>query len=144
MFFGQCLSCVAFFLMGTGSEALCMYTYVSMGWLRLVGLIKSQVTFAEYRLVYRALLQKRPINLWSYQPKPPHMYIYVSHVYVHGRIYVFIYLYMYISICVYIYMYFCTSYINIMVHGGVCQDERFKPILFCVHMCVCSADSIRM
>ena len=36
-----------------------------MGWLRLVGSIKLQVSFAEYSLFYRALLQKRPINLRS-------------------------------------------------------------------------------
>jgi len=34
-----------------------------MGWLRSVGLIKLQVSFAEYRLFYRALLQKRPVIL---------------------------------------------------------------------------------
>ena len=32
-----------------------------MGWLRLVGSLKSQVSFAEYRLFHRALLQKRHI-----------------------------------------------------------------------------------
>jgi len=32
-----------------------------MGWLRSVGSIKLQVSFAEHRLFYRALLQKRPI-----------------------------------------------------------------------------------
>jgi len=31
------------------------------GWLRLVGSLKLQVSFAEYPLFYRALLQKRPI-----------------------------------------------------------------------------------
>ena len=36
-----------------------------MRWLRLVGSLKSQVSFAEYRLCYRALLQKRPIILRS-------------------------------------------------------------------------------
>jgi len=36
-----------------------------MGWLRLVGSLKSQVSFAEYPLFYRALLQKRPIILRS-------------------------------------------------------------------------------
>jgi len=36
-----------------------------MGWLRLVGSLKLQVSFAEYRLFYRALLQKRPIILKS-------------------------------------------------------------------------------
>ena len=34
-----------------------------VGWLRLVGSIKLQVSFAEYHLFYRALLQKRPQNL---------------------------------------------------------------------------------
>jgi len=33
------------------------------GWLWLVGSIKLYVSFAEYRLFYRALLQKRPIIL---------------------------------------------------------------------------------
>jgi len=36
-----------------------------MGWLRLVGSLKSYVSFAEYSLFYRALLQKRPIILRS-------------------------------------------------------------------------------
>jgi len=31
-----------------------------MSWLRLVGSLKSQVSFAEYSLFYRALLQERP------------------------------------------------------------------------------------
>jgi len=35
------------------------------GWLRLVGSLKLQVSFAEYSLFYRALLQKRPIILKS-------------------------------------------------------------------------------
>ena len=34
--------------------------YVNMGWLRLVGSLKLWVSFAEYSLFYRALLQKRP------------------------------------------------------------------------------------
>jgi len=34
---------------------------LSMGWLRLVGSSKLHVSFAEYRLFYRALLQKRSI-----------------------------------------------------------------------------------
>ena len=36
-----------------------------MGWLPLVGSLKLQVSFAEYRLFYRALLQKTPIILRS-------------------------------------------------------------------------------
>ena len=34
-----------------------------MGWLRLVGSIKLQVSFTEYSLFYRSLLQKRPVTL---------------------------------------------------------------------------------
>ena len=36
-----------------------------MGWLRVVGSLKLQVSFAEYRRFYRSLLQKRPIILRS-------------------------------------------------------------------------------
>jgi len=36
-----------------------------MGWLRSVGFLKLQVSFAEYHLFYRALLQKRPTILKS-------------------------------------------------------------------------------
>jgi len=44
------------------SRAVTMCLLV-MGWLRSVGSIKLKVSFAEYRLFYRALLQKRPIIL---------------------------------------------------------------------------------
>ena len=37
----------------------------TMGWLRLVGSFKLQVSFAEYIFFYRALLQKRPVILRS-------------------------------------------------------------------------------
>jgi len=37
----------------------------AMGWLRLVGSLKLKVSFAEYGLFYRGLLQKRPIILRS-------------------------------------------------------------------------------
>ena len=46
---------------------------ICMEWLRSVGSIKSSVSFAEYRLLYRALLQKRPIILSILLPKPPHL-----------------------------------------------------------------------
>jgi len=38
---------------------------VCVGWLRLIGTLKSSDSFAEYSLFYRALLQKRPIILRS-------------------------------------------------------------------------------
>jgi len=46
--------------------------------LRLVGSLKLQVSFAEYSLFNRVLLQKRPIILRSLLivAKPPHMCIY--------------------------------------------------------------------
>ena len=34
-----------------------------MGWLQSVGCLKWYVSFAEYRLFYRSLLQKRPV-IW--------------------------------------------------------------------------------
>jgi len=50
-------------------QHICVYVNmcvrVCMGWLRLVGSLKLQVSFAEHRLFYRALLQKRPILLRS-------------------------------------------------------------------------------
>ena len=39
--------------------------YQFMGWLRLVGSLKSQASFAEHSLFYRALLQKRLLILRS-------------------------------------------------------------------------------
>jgi len=43
----------------------CWSVFRAMGWLQLVGSLKLQVSFAEYSLFYRALLQKRPIILRS-------------------------------------------------------------------------------
>ena len=40
-----------------------IHIFLHMGWLRSVGSIKLYVSFAEYRLFYRSLLQKRPIIL---------------------------------------------------------------------------------
>jgi len=42
-----------------------IFGFCDMGWLRLVGSFKSQVSSAEYRLFYGSLLQKRPIILRS-------------------------------------------------------------------------------
>ena len=41
------------------------YILLHMGWLRLVGSLKLQVSFAEYRLFHKAVWQKRPIILRS-------------------------------------------------------------------------------
>ena len=53
---------------GGGGGAQCLEKWLAlctMGWLQLVGSLKSWVSFAEYRLFYRALLQKRLIILRS-------------------------------------------------------------------------------
>jgi len=39
--------------------------HIDIGWLRLVGSLKLQVSFAEYSLLYRDFLQKRRTNLRS-------------------------------------------------------------------------------
>ena len=64
-----------------GYSYMCIYTRVMrliqrlihahMGWLPLVGAFKLQVSFAEYSLFHKALLQKRPIILRSYKSQPP-------------------------------------------------------------------------
>ena len=46
-------------------EIGCVFLRYGVGWLRLVGSCKLQVSFAECSLFYRALLQKRPIILRS-------------------------------------------------------------------------------
>ena len=53
-----------------------------MGWLRLVRSFKLQVSFAEYRLLDRARLQKRPIILRSLLIEATPFEVYrLSHVY---------------------------------------------------------------
>jgi len=55
------------FLVSRWSSSLVLLppVYIHMGWLRFVGSLKWLVPFAEYRLFYMALLQKRPIILRS-------------------------------------------------------------------------------
>ena len=48
-----------------GRHSQSIETVCLMGWLRLVGSLKWSVSFAEYSLFYRALLQKRPVILRS-------------------------------------------------------------------------------
>ena len=45
--------------------SLCIHMDIRMGCLRVVGSLKLYVSFAEYHLFYRALLQKRPMILRS-------------------------------------------------------------------------------
>ena len=49
----------------SGAKSLWVCYQCAMGWLRLVGSLESHVSFAEYRLFDRALLQQRPIIIRS-------------------------------------------------------------------------------
>ena len=95
------------------------YTY--MGWLRLVGSLNSFVSFSEYSLFYRSLLQKRPMlgSLLMYQWHVRIICIYICtyHIHIcicimatHTYIYTYVYTYngdthIHIYICVYVYIY---------------------------------------
>ena len=61
---------------------LCRELYAQiyvMGWLHVVGSLKLYVSFAEYCLFYRSLLQKRPIILRSLLiVATPYGYMYVE------------------------------------------------------------------
>ena len=81
-----------------------------MGWLWLVGSIKLYVSFAEYRLFYRALLQKRPIivrSLLIVATPYPHLHLHLCPLY--PRLHLHLYpcprrsVYVYIQICRFIY-----------------------------------------
>jgi len=75
-----------------------LHIYVcTMGWLRSVGSIKLQVSYAEYRLFHRALLQKRPLILSILLAKAtPYESFFDETRLIHG----YIYLFMCVSVCV--------------------------------------------
>jgi len=63
LFYSSLLSLILIFYWSSYTSLLSIHR--TMGWLRLVGSLKVQVSFAEYRLFCRALLRKRPIILRS-------------------------------------------------------------------------------
>ena len=74
---------------------------VDMRWLRLVGSLKLQVSFAEYRLFYTAFLQRRPIILRSllviatpYPHHPISTQVCLPLAYIYWYIYIYILIYM--------------------------------------------------
>jgi len=89
-----------------------MWRYTHMGWLQLVGSLKSLVFFAENSLFYRALLQKRPIILRSLLiVATPYTFeesdkVAETHVYIHKC--------MYIYACTYVLLYIFNLYIYII------------------------------
>ena len=108
-----------------------------MRWLRLVGSLELQVSFAKESYKRDYILKKRPIVLRSLSivatqyndPLPPHDLNYPP------RIYIYIYTYMYIYVYIYMYVYLCIfirTHIQIN-HYGVATISRLLKIigLFC-------------
>ena len=93
----------------------------SMGWLRLVGSFKLQVSFAEYSLFYRALLQKRLIILRSLLVvATPYRYI-ITHITIEINAHEYVIKYI-----------FEIEYTNPVL--CVC---RCVCVCVCVYVCVC-------
>jgi len=112
-----------------------------MGWLWLVGSLKWQVSFAEYSLFYRALLQKRPINLRSLSIEAtPYVYSDVSlHTYTYvcvreSRCVV-------ISHCTPIHIY---KYVRIYFCGDVSLHTHIPNVWVCESTCVVMSHCMRI
>ena len=107
-----------------------------MGWLRLVGSLKLYVSFVEYCLFYRSVLQKRPVILRSLLYEVTLYLYHLNHIYTHDYVrvcmaYEFVF-YIYIHICAYVYyVHICTRVcVCVCVCVGVC-------VCLCVCVCVC-------
>ena len=115
---------------------------LAMGWLRLVDFLKSQVSFAEYRLFHRALLQKRLMFLGSLLiVATPYCRIYglllsIQSLTKEQR---FIYIHIYVHICIYRYLYsYCrievcsiTYYIDVYIYISI-QLLQNSGIQYCL------------
>ena len=88
-----------------------------MGGLRLVGSLKLYVSFAEYSLFDRAVLQKRPINQRSL--------LFVATPYVCA----------YVCGCVRVRVWMCFC---VCVQGSVCKSVRVRVCVWCVYVHVCA------
>jgi len=103
-----------------------------MGWLRLVGSLKLQVSFAEYHLLHRALLQKSPKILRSL------LTVATSYAYCVCR-----YMYVYMHVCISVWMYVCMQacmFVCSFWCVGVCMHaSTYLSMRACmdVGVCVC-------
>ena len=121
------------------------YKHMHMGWLRCVGSIKLYVSFAEYSLCYRALLQKRPIILSILLTKAtPYKYItyepsaemrsllrslvFITHIYK----LIFIHLYLHIRIYIYIYAHINILHVHLIAEMDVEMTHSVDDN--CLHM----------
>ena len=124
-------------IVATPYQEVCVVQVRDMGWLHLVGSLKLYVSFAEYSLFYRSLLQKRhtkcviqvlhariedcsQAHLYSRS-----LYIYIC-IYMYIHIYIYVHTYTYTCIYIYIYMYI---YIHIHVYIYICMYVLLKIII---------------
>jgi len=143
----------------TSKHAFCLALFalqnVHMGWLRLVGSIKLEVSFAEYSLFYEALLQQRHILLRSLLiVATPYQYVdvctslrvglcvcmyvsmYASSMFVH--IYVCMYVCMYIYACMYVCLQVCMF---MCMYGYGCM---YVCMVVCMYVRICTCMYVRM
>jgi len=121
----------------------------TVGWLRLVGSLKLQVSFAKEPYKRDYVLQTRPMIFWSllidgcFHPVLLqsnrisvcvcvciYIYIYVymfmcicAHIYIHIYIYICTHIYMYMYIYTYIYIYI---HMHIYVYGSCLSVDRLS------------------
>ena len=102
---------------------------IDMGQLRLVGSIKVQVFWAEYRLFHRALLQKRPMTLRSLLIVATPYIKKTMTICVYTPIYIYIYIYVYICKYTYIQVKEEEGEAQIDIKMAVAEEERISVIL---------------
>jgi len=117
-----------------------------MGWLRLVGSLNLHVSFAKYRLFYKALLQKRPMILRSLLIVATRYHISRSVFFlcfkirrprnsctnIHAYTCACIHTYIYVCVCIYVHVYVC---VNVYVHVYV-SVYIYVPVYVCVDVYV--------
>jgi len=115
---------------------VCISRGTPMGWLRLVSSLKLQVSFAEYSLFYRALLQKRPIILRSLLiAATPYEYVMTRSCVYHNTpasydawyMRVHASLHMYECVMAHVYMRFiCFIYVHVSWHMNECVMAHIR------------------
>ena len=105
----------------------------AMGWRRLVGFLKLQVSFAEYRLFNRPLLQKRPIILLILLTEA------TPYVNTYAKMCMKIWQYQVVLLCVCPYI--CDVLLVSLSTMCVCvcvYVRELSCVCVCLHVCVCA------
>jgi len=116
---------------------LCVSVHVCacvMGWLRLVGSLKWQVSFAKEPYKRDDILQKRPIILRSL------LIVATPYVCVCARVHVCVY----VCVCACVFTFVCVCFMSMTVSGhGVVSDTIYCSVdplvclVWCLSLCVC-------